>query len=94
MCDGVGLAAGEIVQLVGRVGVNEAIADPFGHCDTEEARDEQLWIQAYVQNNEHFTDLGNNIKCPLHAFVPNISTYFNTAGVSIMVKFDDIKRVA
>ena len=47
-----------------------------------------------IWNNEHFTDLSNNIKCLLHAFIPNISTYFNVAGVSIAVKLDDIKRVA
>ena len=45
MCDSVSLAADEIVQLVGRVGVNEAITNPFGCCDTEEARDEQLWTR-------------------------------------------------
>ena len=47
-----------------------------------------------IRNNEHFTDLSNDVKCLLHTFVPNISTYFNMAGVSIVVKSDDIKRVA
>ena len=33
------------------VSVNEAIHDPFSHCDTEEARVEQLWTQAYGMTN-------------------------------------------
>ena len=37
MGDGVGLAADEVIQSVGRVGVNKAIADPFGRFDTEDA---------------------------------------------------------
>ena len=44
-----------------------------------------------IRNNEHFADLGDDVKCLLHTFVPNISAYFNAAGVSIAVKSDDIK---
>lgn len=79
MVDGVGLVADQVVEAVGRVGVDKAIADPFGGFDpvflvlvsASYSMSLQIETCRRKKKDSRFANLGDDFKGLLHTFIAN-----------------------
>lgn len=84
------LISDKVVQAVRRVGINEAVADPFGRLDPAQILAITICT---VTKHIRLRDLSNKLKRFLNTFIPDILPSVDSRSIRLPIIPQDIERV-